>query len=95
MNKDTEYLLKYITNDTYHTIITRNNSTLIDELIDNRREVDLNLRYLIQLGVKNIDHIVLERLDDLLLPHHSFMQKIDQYEQSLGKDDLINMLENS
>jgi hypothetical protein len=90
-----EYLLKYITNDTYKKILKYNTSYVIDNLIDNRVEVDLNIRHLLKLGIKNIDSVVLERLDDLLLENNKLIKKVNEYEQKLTKDGLINMLENS
>lgn len=90
-----EYLLKYISNDTYKRIIKKNPDYIIENLVDNRIDVDLNIRYLLKLGVKNIDIITLERLDDLLMQHNTFINKMNKYEDSLTKEGLINMLENS
>lgn len=95
MNKETEYLLKYISNESYHKVLKKNGDYLIEDLIDNRVDVDLNIRYLIKLGVKNIDRIVLERLDDLLLVHNVFIHKMTEYEKKLTKEGLIDMLDNS
>lgn len=89
------YLLKYISNDTYKKILKKTPDYIIENLIDNRIDVDLNIRYLLKLGIKNIDIIVLERLDDLLLSHNTFIDKMNKYEDSLTKEGLINMLENS
>lgn len=90
-----EYLLKYISNDTYKDIIRKTADYTIENLVDNRIDVDLNIRYLLKIGVKNIDIITLERLDDLLLSHNTFIDKMNQYEEKLTKEGLINMLENS
>lgn len=90
-----EYLLKYISNDTYKRIIKKNPDYIIENLVDNRIDVDLNIRYLLKLGVKNIDIITQERLDDLLMQHNTFINKMNKYEDSLTKEGLINMLENS
>lgn len=90
-----EYLLKYISNETYNKILKNNGDYIIDNLVDNRVDVDLNIRYLIRLGVKNIDIVVMERLDDLMLSSNIFIRKIDELEEKLTKDGLINMLENS
>lgn len=95
MNKETEYLLRYVSNECYKKIITKNKNYLEDELINNRVDVELNIRYLIKLGVKNIDRVVLERLDDLLLLNNEFETKMHEYERNLTKDGLIDMLENS
>lgn len=90
-----DYLLKYISNTTYQKVLKNNGDYIIENLIDNRVDVDLNIRYLLKLGLKNIDIVVLERLDDLLLGNSDFIKKMTIYEEKLTKDDLINMLENS
>lgn len=95
MQNETEYLLKYITNDTYKKILAKSHDYTISDLIDNRVDVDLNIRYLLKYGIKNIDIIVLNRLDDLLLSHNDFIKKMTTYEHKLTKEGLINMLENS
>ena len=95
MKEKPEYLLKYINNETYNKILIKNGDYIIENLVDNRVDVDLNIRYLIKLGIKNIDIVVFERLDDLLLSNNIFIKKIDKLEEKLTKDGLINMLENS
>lgn len=95
MQRETDYLLKYIGNDTYQKILTRNHSYTKEDLINNRVDVDLNIRYLIKLGIKNIDRVVMERLDDLLLPNLEFIKKMNHYEEKLTKQGFIDMLENS
>ena len=95
MKEKPEYLLKYISNDTYNKILKINGDYIIENLIDNRVDVDLNIRYLLKLGIKNIDIVALERLDDLLLENNRFIEKMTNYENKLTKEGLINMLENS
>ncbi len=95
MMRETEYLLKYISNSTYQNVLMKNHDYTLYNLVDNRVDVDLNIRYLIRYGVKNIDRVVLERIDDLLLGHNDFIQKMNEYEKKLKKDGLIDMLENS
>lgn len=90
-----EYLLKYIKNETYNKILKNNGDCIIDNLVDNRVDVDLNIRYLIRLGVKNIDIVVLERLDDLMLSNNIFIRKMDKLEEKLTRNGLVDMLENS
>ena len=92
MKEKPEYLLKYIRNDTYNKILKKNGDYIIENLVDNRVDVDLNIRYLIKLGVKNIDIVVLERLDDLLLDNNRFIEKMNEYEEKITKDGLIDML---
>ena len=95
MKEKPEYLLKYISNDVYKKVLNNNCDYILDNLVDNRVDVDLNIRYLLSLGVKNIDIVVLERLDDLLLEHNLFIEKMSYYEKKLTKDIFIDMLENS
>ena len=90
-----EYLLKYIKNETYNKILKNNGDYIIENLVDNRVDVDLNIRYLIRLGVKNIDIVVLERLDDLMLSNNIFIRKMDKLEEKLTRNGLVDMLENS
>lgn len=95
MKEKPEYLLKYISNETYKKILNNIGDYIIENLIDNRVDVDLNIRYLLKLGIKNIDVVVLERLDDLLLSNNLFIEKMNDYEGKLTKEGLVNMLENS
>ena len=46
-------------------------------------------------GKTSLDYVVIERIDDLLLPHHDFMNKINHYLEKNSKEEFINMLENS
>ena len=78
MKNHVEYLLKYISNDAYQNLLKKKGYQ-IEEIAQNRRDVELNIRYLIRLGVKNVDYVVIERIDDLLLSHHDFIKKINQY----------------
>ena len=95
MEEKPSYLLKYVSNDTYKKVLKYNKPYVIESLVDNKVDVDLNIRYLIKLGVKNIDIVVLERLDDLLLDNNLFISKIDNYVKKLTKEGLVSMLENS
>ena len=45
-------------------------------------------------GIKNIDNVVYDRLEDLTLSHNKFISIMEKYEQSLGKDGFISMIEN-
>lgn len=95
MNYKINYLLKYVSNETYKKIQTNKGEYILAELEHNRVDVDLNIRYLLKYGIKNIDNVIYDRIEDLTLSHNKFIEKIDKYEQSLGKDGFINMIENS
>lgn len=89
-----DYLLKFISNDTYFKIINNKGEYVLGDLEDNRIDVSLNIRFLIKYGVKNIDNVVYDRLDDLLLEHNEFIKKMENYEKTLGREGFINMIEN-
>ena len=89
-----EYLLKYISNDCYKKIINNTNDYILDSLEYSRVDVDLNIRYLIKNGVKNIDNVVYDRLEDLIMEHNEFIGKIKNYMDTLGYDGFISMIEN-
>ena len=95
MQEEAQYLLKYVSNDTYKKIKIKYKDYMLDDLVDNRVDVDLNIRYLIKLGVKNIDNVVLERLDDLLMSNNIFIKKMNGYIDKLSIEGLIDMMENS
>lgn len=88
-----DYLLKYVTNEDFNKILTIY-SDYKEDLHNNRIDVDLNIRYLIKYGITNISQVIVKMLDDLLLPHNDFIKKINNYEQNLGKNQTIIMLEN-
>ena len=94
MNYKIDYLLKYITNETYKKIISSKGEYILGLLENNRVDVDLNIRYLIKYGIKNIDNVIYDRLEDLVLENNDFIKKIDNYEKKLGKEGFINMIEN-
>lgn len=89
-----EYLLKYITNETYQNILQSKNSYLLEHLEDNRRDVELNISYLLKYGITKTDEVVFNRIEELILLHNDFIKEIEEYEQTLSKHDVINMLEN-
>ena len=95
MQEEAQYLLKYVSNDTYKKIKIKYKDYMLHDLVDNRVDVDLNIRYLIKLGVKNIDNVVLERLDDLLMSNNLFIKKMNGYIDKLSIEGLIDMMENS
>lgn len=94
MNYKIDYLLKYVSNDTYKKIINNKNDYLLEELENNYIDVDLNIRYLIKYGIKNLDNVIYDRLEELVLNTNEFINKIDNYEKTLGKDGFISMIEN-
>ena len=94
MNYKIDYLLRYISNDTYKKIITKKSNYILKLAEDNYVDTDLNIKYIIKYGVKNIDKVVYESLEDLTINHNEYINKIKDYEKKLTKEEVIMLLEN-
>lgn len=88
-----EYLLKYVSNDTYKKILKKSDYVK-QRLEKNYIDVDLNIRYLIKYGITNIDIVVYNMLEELLNYHNDFINYIKEYEKKLNKQEVIMLLEN-
>lgn len=89
-----EYLLRYVSMDTYHQILKDNNDYILGLLKDNYVDVNLNIKYLIKYGVTNIDKVIPNIINDLLLNNKDFEKKIEEYEKQLTKEEVIMLIEN-
>lgn len=89
-----DYLLRYVSMDTYNKIIKENNEYILDLLKDNYVDVNLNIKYLINYGISNIDKILPNIVNDLILNHKEFEKKIEEYENHLTKEEVIMLIEN-
>ena len=89
-----DYLLRYVSMDTYNKIIENNNDYVLGLLEDNYIDVNLNIKYLINYGISNIDKVIPNMLEDLLLEHKEFEKKIKDYEKRLSKEEIIMLIEN-
>ncbi len=94
MKEKLEYLLKYISNETFTKIINCKDSYVLDLAIKNRIDVELNIKFLKKYGIYDIDKVVYEQLLDLTLKHNDYLKKIEDYEKRLTKDEIIMILEN-
>jgi len=94
MNYKIDYLLRYISNDTYKKIYDKKSSYILNLLEKNYLDTDLNIKYLIKYGIKKIDEVVYDRLEELTINHNDFIKKIKEYEKSLTKEEVIILLEN-
>lgn len=95
MNYQIDYLLKYISNETFKKIKAEKSDYILTNLEDNYRDVDLNIKYLLNYGINhNIDKVIYEMLEDLFLPHNDFIAKIKNLEKNLTKEEIVAMLEN-
>ena len=51
MNYQIDYLLKYISNETFNKIKVEKSDYILTNLEDNYRDVDLNIKYLLNYGI--------------------------------------------
>ena len=56
-------------------------------------DTDLNIKYLIKYGIKDIDKVVYDMLEDLTISHNDFIKKIKDYEKNLSKEEVIMLIE--
>ena len=89
-----DYLLRYVTNDTYKKILNKKSSYILELVHDNYVDTDLNIKYLMKYGVKNIDKVVYDLLEELTMNHNDYINKIKDYEKKLSKEEVIMLLEN-
>lgn len=94
MGYNIDYLLRYVSMDTYNKIINSNNDYVLGLLSDNYIDVNLNIKYLIKYGVSNIDKIVYNNINDFIVSHSEFINVIKNYEKRLSKDEIIMLYEN-
>ena len=94
MGYNIDYLLRYVSMDTYNKIINSNNDYVLGLLSDNYIDVNINVKYLIKYGVSNIDKIVYNNINDFIVSHSEFINVIKNYEKSLSKDEIIMLYEN-
>ena len=93
MNYKIDYLLRYVSNETYKKIL-KNKSDYVLSLVENNYiDTDLNIKYLIKYGVKDIDKVVYDSLEELTISHNDYLQKIKEYEKKLTKEEVIMLLE--
>ena len=70
MNYKIDYLLRYVSNETYKKIL-KNKSDYVLSLVENNYiDTDLNIKYLIKYGVKDIDKVVYDSLEELTISHN-------------------------
>ena len=89
-----EYLLRYLSMDTYNKILKDNNDYILELLIDNYVDVNLNIKYLIKYGITNMDKVIPSIINDLLLSNKEFEKRIEEYEKHLTKEEVIMLIEN-
>lgn len=93
MNYKIDYLLRYISNETYKKIKQNKNSYILTLVENNYIDTDLNIKYLIKYGVKDIDKVVYDTLEELTMNHNEYIKKIKDYEKTLTKEEVIMLIE--
>lgn len=93
MNYKIDYLLRYVSNDTYKKIVNKKSEYILKLAEDNYVDTDLNIKYLIKYGIKNIDKVVYESLEDLTMSHNEYIKKIKDYEKNLSHEEVIMIIE--
>lgn len=88
-----EYLNKYLSNQTFKDLYSLEDYILHD-LTYNYVDVELNIKYLKKYGVTNLDKVIPSMLEYLLLEHNKFINKINNYELTLSKEEVISLIEN-
>ena len=88
-----EYLRKYVSNDIMKQLENLD-LYILEDLTHNYVDVDLNIKYLKKYGVTNFDKVIPSMLEYLLLSHNEFINKINNYEKKLTKEEVISLIEN-
>ena len=66
-----DYLLRYISNETFMSILNKKSKYILKLLEDNYIDVDLNIKYLVKYGITNIDKVVYSiRLTGSIIPNN-------------------------
>ena len=95
MEDKLNYLLKFISYDSYEELIKSNNKYLLELLINNSRNVKLNCLYLIRYGVSDIEKVILTKTEDITKEHDEFIKDICSLEKELNKKEIIALYENA
>ena len=88
-----EYLRKYISNETMKNLETLD-LYILEDLTHNYVDVDLNVKYLRKYGITNFDKVIPSMIEYLLLSHNDFIEKIQNYEKTMSREEVISLIEN-
>ena len=87
-----EYLHKYLSNDTMKELENLD-LYILEDLTHNYVDVDLNIKYLKKYGVTNLEKVIPSMIEYLLLSHNDFIKKIQSYEKTMNKEEIISLIE--
>ena len=88
-----EYLRKYVSNSTMKELENLD-LYILDDLTHNYVDVDLNVKYLRKYGITNLETVIPNIIEYLLLSHNDFIKKIQKYEETMTKEEVISLIEN-
>lgn len=86
-----EYLRKYVSNSTMKELENLD-LYILEDLTHNY--VDLNVKYLRKYGITNLETVIPNIIEYLLLSHNDFIKKIQKYEETMTKEEVISLIEN-
>lgn len=90
-----DYLLRYISYDSYKKLIRNDNKYLLGLLVDNAYDINLNIRYLMRYGLSDIEGVILNNIEMLSKEHNLFIKEIEELEKRLQKKEIIALFENA
>ena len=67
---------------------------ILEDLTHNYVDVDLNVKYLRKYGITNFDKVIPSMIEYLLLSHNDFIEKIQNYEKTMSREEVISLIEN-
>ena len=88
-----EYLRKYVSNDIMKDLENLD-LYILEDLTHNYVDVDLNVKYLRKYGITNLETVIPNIIEYLLLSHNDFIKKIQKYEETMTKEEVISLIEN-
>lgn len=88
-----EYLRKYVSNSTMKELENLD-LYILEDLTHNYVDVDLNVKYLRKYGITNLETVIPNIIEYLLLSHNDFIKKIQKYEETMTKEEVISLIEN-
>lgn len=88
-----EYLRKYVSNSTMKELENLD-LYILEDLTHNYVDVDLNIKYLRRYGITNLEIVIPNIIEYLLLSHNEFIKKIQKYEETMNKEEVISLIEN-
>ena len=90
-----EFLKDYVSDDVIEDIISNNKDIVINDLVYNQDNVVMILNYLQELGIKNINDILVEKIDFFFRDIDLVMEHFNRYDKNvivkLINEDISNL----